>query len=325
MSKDWGRVRRPLTIVTVIAGAFLLPFLLTTQQQSLATRALIFGMAAASLDLAYGQAGLYSLGNAALFGVGGYTVGILMVRNGIESFWILIAAAIVGAALASAIFGLIALRARGLYFILVTLALGQMVANIAQQWSFLKTSYSESVTGIYLPALGLGEKWTNGTFYQFVLVIAVLMMFVIRRIVTSPLGSAIRGTRENEVRMAVLGYNVWRYRLMALVLSGTLTGVAGALFAFQSGLIAPTNIGVAASGLLVLMVIIGGSGTRYGAFIGGIIVTLLTYYASQWNEQRAPLIIGVIFVVTALVNRYRGRLAEVVRSMRHREVSDVAA
>ena len=125
--------------------------------------------------------------------------------------------------------------------------------------------------------------------------------------------------------MAVLGYNVWRYRLMALVLSGTLTGVAGALFAFQAGLIAPTNIGVAASGLLVLMVIIGGSGTRYGAFIGGIIVTLLTYYASQWNEQRAPLIIGVIFVVTALVNRYRGRLAEVVRSMRHREVSDVAA
>ena len=158
-----------------------------------------------------------------------------------------------------------------------------------------------------------------------VLVIAVLMMFVIRRIVTSPLGSAIRGTRENEVRMAVLGYNVWRYRLMALVLSGTLTGVAGALFAFQAGLIAPTNLGVAASGLLVLMVIIGGSGTRYGAFIGGIIVTLLTYYASQWNEQRAPLIVGVIFVVTALLNRYRSRVSEAFRGMRHREVSDVAA
>ena len=84
----------------------------------------------------------------------------------------------------------------------------------------------------HLPACSrLGEKWTNGIFYQFVLVIAVLMMFVIRRIVTSPLRSAIRGTRENEVRMAVLGYNVWRYRLTALVLSGTLSGVAGALFA----------------------------------------------------------------------------------------------
>ena len=97
MVATWERVRPPLAVIVVIAGAFLLPFLLTTQQQSLATRALIFGMAAASLDLAYGQAGLYSLGNAALFGVGGYTVGILIVRNGIESFWILIAAAIVGA------------------------------------------------------------------------------------------------------------------------------------------------------------------------------------------------------------------------------------
>lgn len=325
MTTTWSRVRGPLAIAVLITGAFLLPFLLTSQQQSLATRALIFGMAAASLDLAYGQAGLYSLGNAALFGVGGYTVGILMVRSGIESFWVLIAAAIVGAALASLAFGLIALRARGIYFILVTLALGQMVANIAQQWSFLKTSYSESVTGIYLPSLGLGEQWTNGTFYQFVLVIAVLMLVVIRRIVTSPLGSAIRGTRENEVRMAVLGYNVWRYRLVALVLSGTLTGVAGALFAFQSGLIAPTNIGVGASGILVLMVIIGGSGTRYGAFIGGIVVTLLTYYASQWNEQRAPLIVGGIFVVTALLNRYRGRVAALLAGSRRREVSDAAA
>jgi branched-chain amino acid transport system permease protein len=325
MISFWTRVRTPTTVAVLVAGAFLLPFLLTSQQQSLATRALIFGMAAASLDIAYGQAGLYSLGNAALFGVGGYTVGILMVRYGVESFWVLIAAAIAGAAIASLVFGLIALRARGLYFILVTLALGQMVANIVQQWGFLKTSYSESVTGIYLPTLGLGEQWTNGTFYQFVLVIAAVMLFAIRRIATSPIGSAIRGTRENEVRMAVLGYNVWRIRLLALVLSGTFTGVSGALFAFQSGLIAPTNIGVAASGILVLMVIIGGSGTRYGAFIGGIIVTLLTYYASQWNEQRAPMIIGVIFVVTALLNRYRAKAGAAMRGIRRKEVSDAAA
>jgi len=314
-----------VAVGVIVLAAFLLPFLLTSQQQSLATRALIFGMAAASLDLAYGHAGLYSLGNAALFGVGGYTVGIVMVRYGIDSFWLLIAAAIVGSAIASAVFAVIALRARGIYFILVTLAVGQMVANIAQQWSFLKTSYSESVTGIALPSLGLGEQWTNGTFYQFVLVIAVVMLVLIRRIVGSPAGLAVRGTRENETRMAVLGYNVWRYRLMVLVVSGTLSGVSGALFAFQSGLIAPTNIGVGASGILVLMVIIGGTATRYGAFVGGIAVTLLTFYASQLSEQRAPLIVGVLFVITALLNKKRSTIAAALTRWRRRGVGNAVA
>lgn len=310
------QLRRRIPVVVLVLGAFLLPFLLSSQQESLLTRALIFGMMAASLDLAYGQAGLYSLGHAALVGVGGYTAGLLMVRYGVESFWLLVLAATVASALASLVFALVALRARGLYFILVTLALGQMVSNLAQSWDFLKTAQAEAVTGIIMPTLGFNEIWNSGTIYQFTLVVVALGLYLIQRIIRSPLGLAWRGGRDNEVRMEALGYHVWRYRVSALVLSGTLCGLAGTLFAFHSGLISPTNIGVAASGLLVLMVIIGGSGSRYGAFIGGIIVTLLQFYATQLSLDRAPLIIGGIFIVTALLIRFRPRVAGALRRVK---------
>ncbi|KQZ66306.1 branched-chain amino acid ABC transporter permease [Nocardioides sp. Root151] len=325
MTTVFTQLRRKVPVLVLLIGALELPFLLSSQQESLLTRALIFAMMAASLDLAYGQAGLYSLGHAALAGVGGYTAGLLMVRYGHESFWYLIVAAALASALASLVFALVSLRARGLYFILVTLALGQMVSNLAQQWDFLKTAQAEAVTGIYIPSLGLGEDWHSGTLYQFVLVLTVLGLFTIQRIIGSPLGLAFRGSRDNEVRMEALGYDVWRYRVVAIVLSGTLSGVCGALFAFQSGLISPTNIGVATSGLLVLMAIIGGSGTRYGAFIGGILVTLLQFYANQWSMERAPMIIGGLFIVTALLLRFRPKVAGALRSLTRGRVSHAVA
>lgn len=301
--------------VAVVAIGLWLPYAMTSQQESLLTRALIFGLMAASLDIAYGHAGLYSLGHAALAGVGGYTAGLLMVRYDVQSFWVLLAAALGAAALASLVFGLIALRARLLYFILVTLALGTMVSNLAQQWDFLKTSQAEAVTGIIMPELGFTFAWNPATTLQFVVVVVAAAMVVIQRIIRSPLGLAFRGSRDNEVRMEALGYDVWRYRLAALVLSGTLCGFGGALFAFHSGLIAPTNVGIAASGLLVLMVIIGGSGTRYGPFIGGILVTYLQFHAADWSLDRAPLIVGTVFILTAMLNRFRPRVSAYLRRL----------
>jgi branched-chain amino acid transport system permease protein len=298
--------------VTVVAIGLWLPYALTSQQESLVTRALIFGLMAASLDIAYGQAGLYSLGHGALAGVGGYTAGLLMVRYDVHSFWLLLPAALGAAALASLVFALVSLRARLLYFILVTLALGQMVSNLAQQWDFLKTAQAEAVTGIVMPDLGFAFSWNPATTLQFVVVVVALAMFAIQRLIRSPLGLAFRGSRENEVRMGALGYDVWRYRVAALVTSGTACGLAGALFAFHSGLISPTNIGVATSGVLVLMVIIGGSGSRYGAFVGGILVTFLQFYATDWSLERAPMIIGTLFIITALLIRFRPRVAAVV-------------
>ncbi len=318
-------LRRRLPVAVLVLAAFVLPFAVSSQQESLLTRALIFGLMAASLDVAYGHAGLYSLGHAALAGVGGYTAGLLMVRYEVESFWLLLLAVAAASAAASLIFAVVSLRARGLYFILVTLALGQMVANLAQSWDFLKTAQAEAVTGIIMPSLGFPTVWNSGTIYQFILVVVVAGMFLIQRLIGSPVGLALRGCRENDVRMEALGYDVWRYRVLAIVLSGTMSGVAGALFAFHSGLISPTNIGVATSGLLVLMAIIGGSGTRYGAFVGGILVTLLQFYATEWSMERAPLIVGVIFILTALLIRFRPNVEDVLRRITRRGVRHVAA
>lgn len=317
--------RRRLLVGLLLLGAFVLPFLVSTQQQSLLTRALIFGLMAASLDLAYGHAGLYSLGHAALAGVGGYTAGLLMVRYDVQSLWLLLLAVVAAAGIASLVFALLSLRTRGLYFILVTLALGQMTANLAQQWDFLKTASAEAVTGIAMPDLGIAFPWTPGTIYQFTFVAVVIGLFLIQRVIGSPAGLAMRGTRENEVRMGAIGYDVWRYRVLAIVLSGTLCGLSGALFAFHSGLIAPTNIGVATSGLLVLMAIIGGSGTRYGAFVGGILVTLLQFYATQWSLERAPIIVGGLFILTALLIRHRPKVTRALTSLKKGRTSYASA
>lgn len=316
-----GRIQpRPSSILALLAvvAIALSPAILTGPQQSLITRALIFALLAASLDIAYGHAGLASLGHAAIAGVGGYTAGLLMVEHDVDSFWIGAGAAIVASSIAAALMALLALRARGLYFILATFALGQMLANLAQQWDALKTSYAEAVVGISLPTLGfgLGEDWSTAGFLRFVLAVVTVALFGIHRVLGSAFGLAIRGVRDNGTRMEALGYHAWAYRVAALVVSGAFAGLAGALFAYHGGIMTPSNIGISASGLLVLMVIFGGSGTTYGPAIGGFVITLIQFYASEWSELRSPLILGGVFIVTALF--IRGGLAGTIARLRAR-------
>lgn len=294
-----------------VAVVFISPVVLTNPQQSLATRALIFGLMAASLDIAYGHAGLASLGHAALAGVGGYTAALMMVKHDIDSFWLGVSAAVLVSAAVSVVFGMLSLRAKGIYFILVTFTLGQMLANLAQQWTVLKSPGVDAVVGVGLPSTGLIDEWTPSIVLRSVLVVVVIAFLAIKRILGSPFGLALRGTRDNAARMEALGYHAWAYQLGAMTVSGAFAGLAGALFAYHSGIIAPNNIGIAASGLLVLMVILGGSGTTYGALAGGIIVTIVLFYASEWSEQRAPMIIGAVFIGTALF--LRGGLAGSIR------------
>ncbi len=309
--------------VGAVAVLFLSPLFLSTSQQSLVTRALIFALMAASLDIAYGHGGLPSLGHSALVGVGGYTVGILMVRHGVDSFWLGALAAMALGVVAAAIFGLLALRAKGIYFILVTFTLGQMISNLAQQWKFLKSTGVDAIVGIGMPSIGLSFEWSSASFLRFVLVVTVVAMLVIMQILRSPFGLALRGVRDNEQRMEALGYHAWWYKLAAIVVSGALGALAGALFAYHSGIITPTNVGVAASGLLVLMVVFGGSGTTYGPVVGGFVITIIGFYASELNKARAPLIVGLVFIATALA--LRGGLAGAVQRLVRRSRSGSTA
>ncbi len=132
----------------------------------------------------------------------------------------------------------------------------------------------------------------------------------------SAFGLAIRGVRDNGTRMEAIGYHAWAYRVAALVVSGAFAGLGGALFAYHGGIMTPSNIGISASGLLVLMVIFGGSGTVYGPAVGGFLITLAQFYASEWSDVRSPLIVGGLFIVTALL--IRGGLAGTLARLRER-------
>jgi branched-chain amino acid transport system permease protein len=303
----------------VIAGVILvlLPLFLPTYLRSMMTKILIFALFAMSLNLLWGYAGIISLGHAAFFGVGGYTSGILMLRFGIESFWLVAPAGILTATIVAAIFGFIALRVSGLYFLMVTFALGELLASVAQQWRSISGGQF-GLHGIPLPDLGFPFTWDATSWYYFTFLVFIICYFLLYRIVNSPFGHALQGIREHEPRMRALGYNTWLYKYIAFIIAGLFAGVAGVLFAHWNKLIAPTHLGLLTSVLGLLLVIIGGAGTLAGPLIGAGVVMLLEFYASLYTPERWPLILGATFVVSFMFLRsgilpHLSRLWEKVR------------
>ena len=292
----------PLIVAAILI--IVLPIFLPSYLQSLMTRMLIFAIFAMSLDLIFGYAGLISLGHAAFFGVSAYTVGILMVRYDVELFWLGAPAAVLAAAIVAAVFGIIALRVTGLYFILVTFALGQLVFSITFSVGWFTTAGTEGVTGISRPDLGFVDiTWNNQRYFYLVAIVFAICGFLLYRIVKSPFGVALQGIRENEPRMRALGYNTWLYRYIAYVIAGTFAGVAGVFFAYHNGLIAPSNVGFLMSGLVMFMVIIGGVATLYGAVLGAVGITLLQFFAADYTPERWPLILGGVFIISVMFAR----------------------
>ncbi len=284
--------------ILAIAPSFLPSYL-----QSLCGKVLIFAIFAMSLDVIFGYTGLISLGHAAYFGVGSYAVGILTLRYGIESFWIVAPLAILMAAFVAAAFGLVVLRISGIYFLMTTFALGQLLVSIAVKWYSLTGGYY-GLSGIPRPNLGLANfRWNNTYFYYFVFLVFIICFFVLRRFVRSPFGLTLEGIRENESRMQVMGYNTWLHKYIAFIVSGAFAGIAGMLFAYHNRLINPAHLDVATSTLAMLMVIIGGAGTLYGAVIGAALLILVEYFAGTYIPKRWPLVLGGVFVVAVLYAR----------------------
>ncbi|MDN5794133.1 MAG: branched-chain amino acid ABC transporter permease [Intrasporangium sp.] len=298
------RWKQPLATGVAAALLILLPLLLTPFHQDLATRIVILALLAMSLDLIYGYAGMISLGHAAFFGAGGYTVGMLMVDGGVTNFWVGMAVSVLVASVVAAIVGFVALRTRGIYFILVTFAMGQMIYSLAQQWDVLQTSGAEAVVGIAPPEVSpLVIQWTSLNMYYFTLVVAGVAALVLYLLVSSRYGLVLRGIRENQQRMSALGYNTWLYQYSAFIAAGAIAGVAGVLFAYYSGIMAPANVGIAQSGLIVLMIIIGGVGRLWGGVIGAVVVELAGFLADQYAPDHKNLVLGALFVVALVVLR----------------------
>jgi branched-chain amino acid transport system permease protein len=281
----------------------IIPLLIPAYFHSLLTKVLIFAIFAMSLDIIMGYTGLPSLGHAAFFGVGGYTVSILLVMHGIENFWLIALIGILMAALAAAILGIIALRASGIYFLLVTFALGMLLFSMAVKWWWLTRGY-EGIFVMTYPELGLPWiTWNYTSYYFFVFIIFVISFFLMRRLVNSPFGHALQGIRENETRMRSLGYNTWLYKYIAFIIAGLFAGVAGALFPYYAKAMIPYSVGVTASTLVMLMCIIGGLGTLWGPVIGAIVVILVEYISSLFIPDRWPLVLGGVFVITVMFLR----------------------
>lgn len=286
-------------VILVILPAFLSSYL-----QSVMTRFLIFAIFAMGYNLAFGYAGLVSLGHAAYFGAGGYTIAVLKLHYGSDLFWVGTPLGIIVATLIAAIFGIIALRVSGIYFLLVTFALGQLLYSVAWNVKWLNTPGMQGIAGLSLPTFGIAGFTLNTTsFYYLVLIVSLICFYLLSQMVNSPFGHALVGIREGEARMRSLGYNTWLYKYIAFVISGAFAGIAGVLFGYYNYLISPTHLGVGTSFLPMCMAIIGGIGMLLGPVIGALVIIFVELFASIMTPERWPLILGGLFVLAIMFAR----------------------
>jgi branched-chain amino acid transport system permease protein len=303
-TRSWqARLTRFIPYLVVLAVLIVLPPFTGTYFQGMMTKVLIFAIFAMSLDLTMGYTGLVSFGHAAFLGTAGYAVGILIVHAHITSFWVILPAALAITAVLSAVIGYISLRVSGVYFILVTMAFGQLLASVATKWYSL-TGGRDGLAGIPRPDLGIHSfNWTSLRFYYFVFIGFIISFYILHRVVRSSFGRTLVGIRQNEARMRSLGFNTWASKYVAVMVGGTFAGLAGALFAYFYGTMVPSYLSLEMSALPMLMVIIGGAATLYGPCLGAAVIIFVQYYAGIYLPDRWPLILGGIFVVCVMLLR----------------------
>lgn len=264
----------------------------------LATRILIFALAATSLNLILGFGGMVSFGHAAFVGVGAYTVGILMQHN-VTSAWAAWPIAMLVGAFFALLIGWVSLRTQGVYFIMITLAFAQMLYYLAVSLRAYGGDDGLSLAG--RSSVGVGLDLGNDThFYYVTLVVLVAAIILITRLLNARFGHVLQATRENEARMTAMGFPVFRYKLVAFTLAGALAGLAGALLANQSSFVSPALMQWSQSGMLMIMVILGGVGHLYGGVLGAIVFLLLeeflSHYTIHWQLGLGAALLGVVLL-----------------------------
>jgi len=302
--------RRALLAAAAIAILALAAPLLPAYPLTLLTQALIVGVLAMSLDVLLGYTGLSSLGHAAYFGVGAYAVAIMTTEKQAGLLTCLVAGVLLAAGTA-AIFGLLAIRATGTYFLMITLALGMVIWGLAFRWVTL-TKGDNGIAGVPRPSLGALDLNGPLPFFYFCLASAVVAWILMGLLVISPFGLGLRGIRGSESRMLALGYNVWLHKYAAFVISGVFAGFGGTLWAYYNGFVSPNDVQLVTSVEALLMVALGGSGTLIGPAIGaGIIVFLKNFvsvYTKRWLLILGGVYIGVIlYAPSGIVGALRGR------------------
>ncbi|HEX5020699.1 MAG TPA: branched-chain amino acid ABC transporter permease [Candidatus Binatia bacterium] len=319
--------RIPLILALLLLALF--PLVGTTFYLQLGAKIMILAIFALSLDLLVGHAGMVSLGHAAYFGSAAYVLALISPKYEAANLWLTLPAAIAAAALLALFVGALVVRTGGIYFIMVTLAFAQMIYAV-----FHDTKIAGGSDGIYItvrPALNIaGFKPLNlenpSEFYYLVLILLALVFCFLNRLLHAPFGRALAGIRVNEQRMRSIGYPVFAYKLGAFVVAGALAGLAGYLAACQFGFVNPDILAWHQSGIVLMMVILGGMGRLHGAVLGAFAYVffqevfstpaLLGAYAKHWQLAMGALIVTMVLVlphgiggfIDIALRRYRYRI-----------------
>ena len=279
-----------------------LPVIAVALQQEfyigLASRILIFALAATSLNLILGFGGMISFGHAALVGLGAYTIGILM-QGGVSSAWVAWPLAVGVSALFALVIGAISLRTKGVYFIMITLAFAQMLFYLLVSLKAYGGEDGMSLAGRSVIASAIDLK-QDATFYYVALAVFTVAFVGVQRLLNARFGHALQAIHENETRMVAIGFPVYRYKLAASTLAGGLAGLAGVLVANQSGFVSPALMQWNQSGMLMIMVILGGVGQLYGGVPGAVVFLvleeLLSSYTIYWQFGLGAMLLAMVLL-----------------------------
>jgi len=293
---DWVRGHRVAAVIL-----FLLVFPLLMPYQALAINILLFGLFAVGFNLLFGYTGLLSFGHAAFLGTGSYLTGIAMVHGGLH--WIVaLVVGVLAATAAGALIGFLAIRTRGIYFSMVTLALGQIVYYVfykAERW----TGGENGLRGIQVPKIEIGgltlDFLNPTTKYYVILVFVAAALWFVSRLLASPFGAVMEAVRENEKRAAACGFDVARTKLLVFTLSAALCGLAGGLRALHLSVVPIDSLHYLQSGQAVMMCLLGGMGTFFGPFVGAAVFLTLEDVVTTLT-QHWMAVVGIVFIVFVL-------------------------
>ncbi len=295
MRIDFPRMTLFLTISVFL---IIYPFITPSYYTQLLTHVLLLAIFAMGLNLASGYTGLPSLGHAALFGTGAYTTAILAVHVS-KNICLAIVAGGSMATLMAGIFAFICLRTSKIYFLFITLALGQIFWAVVYGWRSM-TGGDDGISGIGNPQLWHSLSISgNINYYYFTLFFFALTSLLMYKIIRSPFGHSIVGIRENEPRMKAMGFDVWLHKFIAFVISGTFSGLGGVLWAYFNGFVSPDDASFVKSAETLLMVILGGTGTLFGPVLGAATIVVIKYVIAAYTE-RWLLILGIVYIITIL-------------------------
>jgi len=297
-------IARRIAIAVAVLALIALPDVITqVYYVNIASQILLYAVFALGLNVLVGYAGLVSLGHAGLFGVAAYVDAYLLAAG--HSHAVAIVAALAATLTATAGFAALSLRATGISFIMITLALGEIIWGLAYRWISI-TGGDNGISVSTRPApFGLSLD-SPSAFYDATLAVFLIALVSVAIFVRSPFGAALAGTRDQPRRMNALGFHVWMIRFWACMFSGLLTAIAGILFVYYTEFISPQALALTASAEALLMVISGGAGTLLGPVVGAALVVIVknvvSAYITRWNFMLGAIFVAiVVFMPEGLV------------------------